>query len=69
MNAKLGDTKLPLNSIEGHVAHVVYKKKIGISILKRITPIAGLLIWANVCENKRGELLLLDIKRSAETKI
>ena len=29
MSAKLGKTKLPFNSIEGHIAHVVYNKKEG----------------------------------------
>ena len=59
MNSKLGDEKLPLNSIEGHVAHVVYGIQIGDRItIRRITPIACILIWAKICQHKSGELLL-----------
>lgn len=49
-NSKLGSDGLPFNSIEGHVARIVYEKKEGISILRRITPIAGILVWAEICE-------------------
>lgn len=58
MNAKLGDEALPLDSIEGHIAQVVYGKNIGESVFRRITPIAGILIWAGVCRTAPGELVL-----------
>lgn len=50
MGSRLGSEELPFNSIEGHVARIVYGKNEGISILKRITPIAGILVWAEICE-------------------
>lgn len=56
---KLGDEDLPLNSVEGHIASVVYEKEIGKSILARISPVAGILIWAKICEHTPGELVLL----------
>ena len=58
MGPKLGEPGLALDSIEGHVAHVVYGKRPGVSVFRRIAPIACILIWAGVCENGRGFLLL-----------
>jgi hypothetical protein len=58
MNYKLGEKGLPLDSIEGHIAHKLYGKKIGDSVFRRITPIAAILDWANICENGWGFLLL-----------
>ncbi len=58
MNAKLGDEDLSLDSIEGHIAQVVYGKSVGESVFRRIAPIAGILIWAGVCEALPGELAL-----------
>ncbi len=59
MNAQLGEPDLSLDSIEGHIAHVVYGKKIGDSVFRRITPIAAILVWAGICEAAPGELILL----------
>ncbi|MEN6462415.1 MAG: hypothetical protein ABFC94_13750 [Syntrophomonas sp.] len=59
MNYKLGDDKLALNSIEGHIAYVVYGNQPGDSVFRRITPVACLLIWAGICENKPGKIVLL----------
>jgi hypothetical protein len=50
MGSRLGSEELPFNSIEGHVARIVYGKNEGVAILKRITPIAGILVWAGICE-------------------
>ena len=58
MDAKLGDEDLSFNSIEGHLAQVVYGKKAGETVFRRITPVAGILIWAGVCEPAPGELML-----------
>jgi hypothetical protein len=58
MGCKLGDEGLPLESIEGHVAHEVYGKEIGISITRRISPISAILVWAGLCETAPGELIL-----------
>lgn len=56
---KLGSSELPINSIEGHVAKVVYGIPIGKFAFQRITPISRILEWAGVCENGRGFLRLL----------
>ena len=55
---KLGTQKLPLDSIEGHIAHVVFEKQVGETVLRRISPITGILRWARICESKPGELVL-----------
>ncbi|MFC2026325.1 hypothetical protein ACFLUC_03935 [Chloroflexota bacterium] len=59
MNYKLGESGLPLDSIEGHIAQVVYGKSEGDSVFRRITPIACILIWAGVCKAEPGELVLI----------
>ena len=46
MSAKLGEAKLPVNSIEGHIAHFVFKKQEGDTVFRRISPIAAILVWA-----------------------
>ena len=58
MNSRLGEPGLALDSVEGHVAHVVYGKRAGDSVFRRITPIACILIWAGICEAAPGELVL-----------
>lgn len=58
MSAKLGEAKLPFNSIEGHVAHVVYNKQAGDTVFRRISPIAAILVWAGFCEYRPGALVL-----------
>ena len=58
MNNKLGDEGLPLDSIEGHIANVVYGRKPGDSVFRRISPIAAILVWTGICEAGRGELIL-----------
>ena len=58
MDYRLGDPGLPLDCVEGHIAHVIYGKRRGDSVFRRITPIACILIWAGVCEHARGELVL-----------
>ncbi len=40
MGSKLGESGLSLESIEGHIAYVVYGKKPGDSVFRRITPIS-----------------------------
>ena len=58
MNAVLGDPNLPIDSIEGHIAHVVYGKQVGDSVFRRVTPIACILIWAGLCKPEPKELVL-----------
>lgn len=57
-SVRLGNPGLGVNTIEGHVAQVVYGKQIGESVFRRITPIAGILIWAGICKAGRGKLIL-----------
>ena len=59
MNYKLGESGLSLDSIEGHIAHIVYGKTERDTILCRITPVACILIWAGVCKAEPGELVLI----------
>jgi len=59
MDSRLGEEGLFLNSIEGHVANVVYGKKIGDSVFRRITPIACILVWAGICRSEPGRLILI----------
>src|SRR4051794_37671620 len=44
MGDALGGPGLPLDSIEGHVAQVVYGKREGEAVFRRVTPIACILI-------------------------
>jgi hypothetical protein len=59
MNSRLGDTGLPLNSVEGHIASVVYGSGVVNSVLRRITPVACILEWARICKSEPGKLILL----------
>lgn len=58
MGPRLGEPRLPMDSIEGHVARVIYGKSAGDSVFRRITPIACILIWAGVCEAAPNQLVL-----------
>jgi hypothetical protein len=60
MNYRLGEVGLPLDSIEGHIAHVMYSKKPGEWVFRRVTPIAAILIWAGICRAEPGVLVLED---------
>ena len=60
MGPKLGEPELPFESIEGHIAHVVYGKKNGESVFRRITPISCILIWAGICVSEPNELILTE---------
>lgn len=57
----LGDPELPMNSVEGHIASVIFGKKIGDTVFRRITPVARILEWAGVCEYGNGTLKLKEI--------
>lgn len=58
MNGRLGDAELPLDSVEGHIALVVYGKNSGQTVFRRITPVACILIWAGICDGPPSELVL-----------
>lgn len=51
---------LSLESVEGHIAHLVYGRQLGQTVFRRITPIACILIWAGICEHVPGRLKLRD---------
>ena len=55
MDARLGEKKLPLDSIEGQIA-VVYGYKIGDSVFRRVSPVCNILVWAGLCEHGNGIL-------------
>lgn len=61
MSGKLGDRKLPLDSVKGYIAYKVYVKAHGNTVFKRISPISGILKWAEICLNERGTLRLRNI--------
>ena len=61
MGSRLGEEGLPFDSIEGHIAQVVYGKRLGESVFRRIAPIAGILVWAGICEAKPRELILREL--------
>jgi len=58
MKPRLGDAELPLHSIEGWVAHAVYKKRIGQSVFRRIVPLVRILEAAGIAENDEGVVRL-----------
>ena len=58
MSYKLGQPGLPLDSIEGHIAYVVYGKREGETVFRRIAPVAAILIWAGICTPSRSALIL-----------
>ncbi len=60
MKYRLGEEGLSLDSVEGHVAHAIYRKREGDTVFRRITPIACTLIWAGICEPAPGELVLIE---------
>lgn len=60
MSFRLGESGLPMDSIEGRLASKLYGKLIGDSVFRRISPITGILIWAGICKAGRGRYLELD---------
>ena len=57
MNAKLGDKNLPIDSVEGCIA-ILFKKAQGQRVLRRISPVANLLVWSGACRHGKGVLIL-----------
>ena len=58
MKPKLGEEGLSIGSVEGHIAYVVYGKRPGDAVFRRITPIACILIWAGLCVAAPHDLIL-----------
>lgn len=59
MSGKLGDRKLPIDSVEGYIAYKVYGKVLGNTVFRRISAISGILNWAEICANERGYLKIV----------
>ena len=58
MSARLGDEGLSLETVEGHLAHVIYDKKEREIIFRRVSSISAILVWAGVCDATTDELIL-----------
>lgn len=56
MSGKLGDSKLPIDSVEGYIAYKVYGKALGNTVFRRISAISGVLTWVEICVNEPGYL-------------
>lgn len=55
---KLGSDSLPIDSLEGHIAHKVHDVQIGKSAFGPGFVIAAVLDWAEICHNGRGYLTI-----------
>lgn len=56
--AKLGSDDLPLNSVEGYIAHKVHGVKEGETAFGPGFVICAVLNWADICKNERGYLTM-----------
>lgn len=56
--AKLGSDDLPLDSVEGYIAHKVHGAQIGETAFGPGFVIAAILDWAEICHNDRGYLTI-----------
>lgn len=56
--AKIGSDDLPLDSVEGYIAHKVYGAKIGDTAFGPGFVVAAILDWAEICNNERGYLTI-----------
>ena len=58
-NNRLGDNYLPLDSVEGIIAHKVYGRNIGDAVFRRISPVNGILLASEICQGARGGYIML----------
>jgi hypothetical protein len=63
MQGRLGDDLLPLDSIEGIVAHNVFDQPLGSSVFRKISAIGGVLSWAEIFTNGRGYMTFNGCKK------
>jgi hypothetical protein len=56
--AKLGSDDLPLDSVEGYIAHKVHGAQFGETAFGPGFVIAAILDWAGICHNERGYLTI-----------
>ncbi len=61
MKGVLGDECLPLNSVEGWVAHTLYNRQIGQHVFRRITPLRWILGRCELVNNGHGYLSLTEL--------
>lgn len=66
-NSRLGDPNLGLDTLEGYIASKVYDCKVGDAVFKRINAVASVLAWAEICENTRGQISLLEEGKELKT--
>lgn len=59
MKGKLGDSFLPINSMEGYIASHTYHVKKGETTLRLISAIAAVLEWSGFCKNGYGYVEML----------
>lgn len=64
--AKLGSDDLPLDSVEGYIAHKVHGAQVGDTAFGPGFVIAAVLDWVGICNNERG---YLTIKKSFNSEI
>ena len=60
MKCRLGDDGLSVDSVEGHIAAVVYGQRRGDTVFRRITPVACILIWRGFAELAQASWSCLD---------
>lgn len=65
-NSRLGDPNLGLDTLEGYIASKIYGCGIGDTVFKRVTPVASILAWAEICENTRGQIGLLSREKELQ---
>ncbi len=55
----MGSDKLPLDSVEGYIAHKVHGAELGMTAFGPGFVIAAVLDWAGICNNERGYLTIV----------
>lgn len=58
MHGRLGDERLPLDSVEGRIA-LFFGYKPGDAVFRRVSPVANLLVWSGACRHVRGALVMV----------
>ena len=58
MKARLGESELTTDTVEGYVAYHAFGVKKGESTIRTISALAAILEWAGICENGYGYLRL-----------
>lgn len=64
MKAKLGESALTLDTMEGYIAYHCYGIKIGESTIRTISALSSILEWTGICVNGYGWIQLKNIKEN-----